>query len=92
MKVIKIGARWCSGCLVMKPRWVQIETELPWLHTVYLDFDDDAAEVKKLGIVADRLPVFIFYDDNGQEVNRLVGEVGKEDLISLINQIHYKNS
>jgi len=25
MKVLKFGAVWCSGCLVMRPRWRSIE-------------------------------------------------------------------
>jgi hypothetical protein len=28
MHIVKIGAAWCSGCLVMKPRWAEIEKEL----------------------------------------------------------------
>ena len=27
MKVLKFGAVWCPGCLVMKPRWKEIETD-----------------------------------------------------------------
>jgi len=33
MKVLKIGAVWCNGCLVMKPRWEELEKENPWLET-----------------------------------------------------------
>jgi len=25
MKVLKFGAVWCPGCLVMRPRWAEIE-------------------------------------------------------------------
>lgn len=41
MKVLKIGAVWCNGCLVMRPRWQEIEKENPWLKTEYFDFDED---------------------------------------------------
>lgn len=50
MKVIKIGAVWCSEGLVMKPRWLEIEKINPWLETQYLDFDED----KKGGKVQSR--------------------------------------
>jgi hypothetical protein len=77
MKVIKIGAVWCSGCLVMKPRWLQTE---------YLDFDQDEAKIEKLKIEADRLPVFVFLDKKGQELMRLQGEIEKDKLIEIILQ------
>ena len=40
MKVLKFGAVWCLGCLIMKPRWTEIETENTWLETEYYDFDE----------------------------------------------------
>jgi thiol-disulfide isomerase/thioredoxin len=86
MKVIKIGAVWCSGCLVMKPRWEAIEKENPWLKTDYLDYDNDEEKVKKLKIKAERLPVFIFLDKRGQEFLRLSGEYSKDKLIGIINK------
>ena len=47
MKVLKFGAVWCSGCLVMKPIWQEIEKEHPWLKTEYYDFDKDKETVKR---------------------------------------------
>lgn len=84
MKVIKIGAVWCSGCLVMKPRWQEIEKEHPWLKTEYLDFDQDEVKIEKLKIEADRLPVFLFLDKKGEEFLRLEGEIEKDKLIKII--------
>lgn len=84
MKIIKIGAKWCSGCLVMKPRWKEIETEYPWLRTEYYDFDDDADKIKKYNVATEVLPCFIFMDTAGNEITRLHGEVPKEGLIDTI--------
>lgn len=39
MKVLKFGAVWCSGCLVMRPRWEKIEKEHAWLETECFDCD-----------------------------------------------------
>lgn len=86
MKVIKIGAIWCNGCLVMKPRWLEIENENPWLKTEYLDFDADKEKVSKYDVTSGILPVFIFLDKNGNELFRLNGEIQKEKLQNLINE------
>lgn len=86
MKVIKIGAVWCAGCLVMKPRWQEIEKEHPWLQTEYLDFDQDEVKIEKLKIKAERLPVVIFQNQKGQEFLRLEGEIDKNKLVEIINK------
>lgn len=83
MKVLKFGAVWCSGCLVMKPRWQEIEKLNPWLESVYYDFDKDKEAVAKYNI-NDVLPVFIFLDNSKQEFLRLAGEVSKKDLLKIL--------
>ena len=85
MKVIKIGAVWCSGCLVMKPRWEKIEHDNSWLETEYLDFDDDPEKVKKYK-VGKTLPVFVFLGKDGSELDRKVGEITEEEILELINK------
>ncbi|MFZ2664264.1 MAG: thioredoxin family protein [Patescibacteria group bacterium] len=85
MKVLKFGAVWCSGCLVMRPLWEEIEKEMPELVTEYFDFDKDKEMISKYNI--DRtLPVFIFIDKDGNELLRLTGEVEKEKLIGIIRE------
>lgn len=88
MKVLKFGAIWCSGCLVMKPRWREVEAENPWLETRYFEYDDSPEEVKKWA-VGNNLPVFIFLDKNGNELARLTGEASKQELLVLIQK--YQN-
>lgn len=85
MKVLKFGAVWCAGCLVMRPRWQEIEKELSWLETQYFDFDQDKEAVEKYKI-DQNLPVFIFLDKNSQEIMRLGGEPSKEELLKLIEE------
>jgi thioredoxin-related protein len=85
MKVLKFGAAWCSGCLVMKPRWKEIEAENPWLKTEYYEFDDSKEMVEKYKI-DQNLPVFVFLDKEGNEFLRLNGEIEKEKLLEVINQ------
>ncbi|MGI6373968.1 MAG: TlpA family protein disulfide reductase [Patescibacteria group bacterium] len=85
MKIIKFGAEWCPGCLVMKPRWEELETELAWLETEYYDFDKDKEEVNEYQINS-VLPVAIFLDKEGKELLRLNGEQSKKKLIETINE------
>jgi len=85
MKVLKFGAVWCAGCLVMKPRWQEIEKENPWLKTEYYDYDTDKEAVNKYSINK-VLPAFVFLDNDGKEFLRLSGEVAKAKLMEIINK------
>lgn len=85
MKILKFGAVWCSGCLVMKPRWKKIEDENKWLETEYYDYDQDKKMVEKYK-VDEKLPTFVFLDKKGEEVLRLRGEVERERLVEIIEE------
>lgn len=73
MKIIKIGAIWCPGCLVMKKIWKNIMNDYNDLDIVSLDYDMDFLEVNKYN-PGKVLPVVIFLDDEGRELERLIGE------------------
>ncbi len=85
MKVLKFGAVWCSGCLVMKPRWKKIEEMNPWLKNEYYDFDMDKEAVERYGI-DDILPTFVFVNKEGEEFMRIKGEIEEERLLEIINK------
>lgn len=85
MKILKFGAVWCSGCIIMKPRWQEIEKIYPWLETEYYDFDQDKAMVEQYRI-DDRLPVFVVLNREGGEIARKHGEVDKEELLRIIDE------
>lgn len=84
MKIIKIGAIWCPGCLVMKKVWNNILKSYE-LDIVELDYDMDNEEVSKYN-VGNVLPVVIFMDKNGYELERIVGEQKEERLTQLIDK------
>lgn len=84
MKIIKIGAIWCPGCLVMKKVWNNILKDYN-LDIVELDYDMDSEEVGKYD-VGKILPVVIFVDNNGNELERLVGEQKESKLIEVIER------
>jgi thiol-disulfide isomerase/thioredoxin len=85
MKVLKVGAVWCPGCVVMRPIWQEIEKENPWLKTQYYDYDKDKEAVEKWKINKN-LPTFVFLDKEGKEFLRLHGEVSKKELLKIINE------
>lgn len=82
MKIIKIGAIWCPGCLIMRPRWKKIEEEFN-IETNDYDYDIDEDIVKKFN-VGKKLPVVIILDENDDEVERVVGEISSNKLRDLI--------
>ena len=84
MKILKFGEVGCPGCVVMKPRWKEIETENPWLETEYYDFGQDKEIAQKYNLTA--LPTFVFLDKDGDEFLRLSGEIKKDKLVEIINQ------
>ena len=65
MKVLKFGAVWCAGCLVMKPRWKELETENSWLETEYYDFDiDDLTIHEQYLVLTSKVSPYIALLDN----------------------------
>ena len=84
MKIIKIGAIWCPGCLVMKKVWKNIEKENE-LNIKELDYDIDKEEVEKYNI-GNILPVIIFLNDKEHELERLIGEQKEEKILEIINK------
>ena len=73
MKIIKIGAIWCPGCLIMKKVWKNITNDYSNLDVMELDYDIDNEVVSKYN-PGHVLPVVIFLDKNGNELERLIGE------------------
>ena len=84
MKIIKVGAIWCPGCLVMKKVWNNILEKYD-LDILELDYDMDNDEVSKYN-VGSVLPVVIFLSNNGEELERLIGEQKESKLIQLIDK------
>jgi len=88
MKVLKFGAVWCPGCLVMRPRWEKIEKINEWLKTEYFDIDEFPEMIEKYELK--EYPTFIFLDKNEQEIDRVQGEISEEEIVDLINKYREK--
>lgn len=79
MKLIKIGAIWCSGCLIMNNVISKTRKSYSFDFEEYdLDMDE---EISKSYHPGDVLPVFIVLD-NGVEKERFVGEYSYDDFVS----------
>ncbi|HOZ54139.1 MAG TPA: thioredoxin family protein [Bacilli bacterium] len=79
MKIIKFGAIWCPGCLVMRNTWLNIRGKYKDIEIVDYDYDNDKDRLIEYSIEK-KLPVIIFIDKDNNEVKRLVGEQSEKDL------------
>lgn len=84
MKVIKIGASWCSGCVIMRKRWDEIN-KLRKFESEYYDYDIYEDMLKEKYHIGDKLPIFIFVNKNNEEVKRLVGEPSIEEILMVLD-------
>ena len=84
MKVLKFGAVWCKDCLVMKPRWQEIEAEMPELATEYYDAAATPEMLEKWQL--SQTPLFVFVAQPGHEIIRLQGIQGKDELLARIKE------
>ena len=85
MKIIKINAMWCPGCLISKSIWNDIETEFPNNEYISLDYDMDEEEVNKYN-VGDILPVVILIKDD-KEIKRIIGEKTKKEILEELSEV-----
>ena len=86
MRVVKINAIWCSGCLVMNKVWNHILKQYD-IETVSLDYDMDEELVLSYH-PGDILPVFIFFDRDN-EIGRISGEVKEKELLDFMKGIGF---
>ena len=88
MKLIKIGAIWCSGCLVMNKVWNKLIKEYNFSYETY-DIDMDEDEVEKYN-VGEKLPVFIVMA-NDKEIKRFIGEYSYSDMVNNLREVGLLN-
>lgn len=82
IQILKFSATWCGPCKALAK---QLEgVDLPIIH---YDVDSDEAEpfIEKYNIR--NVPVLVFTDDSGNELNRIVGFVNKQKVIDTYNEL-----
>ena len=76
MKIIRINAVWCPGCIIMKKTWEKLGP----INTNFtdLDYDINEEECKKYDI-GNKLPVTIVFKEE-KEIGRIIGEKNEKEL------------
>lgn len=80
MKTIMISSLGCVSCIIMNKIINEIKEEKQ-IDLEELDFDFDDVSKYNPGKI---MPVFIFFDQKGIEIKRLVGEHKKEEILDYI--------
>jgi Thioredoxin. len=81
VKIIKIGAVWCSSCLIMKSRFNDLIKNMN-IEIEELDYDDASEIMDKYGISTDILPIYIREDNS----NYIIGEKTKKEILEFIEE------
>lgn len=79
MNITVITALWCPSCLLMRTRIETFRKNHPSITFSSLDYDFDEEKVLPLN-VGRKLPVFIVYNQEGEELKRFKGERTLEEL------------
>lgn len=79
VKIEKYGASWCMPCKVLDKTLEQVSGIEIVKHDV--DEEPELTEEKKIRNV----PVLIFYNENNEEVDRIVGAVPLGTILKKIN-------
>lgn len=81
MKIIKISALWCPGCLMINNSINKIKKEYN-IEVIEYDYDFDDIKEYNVGNV---LPELIFIKDN-EEVFRLKGERSYKEIKEIVEK------
>ncbi len=84
MKLLKIGAIWCSGCLIMNSVISKVRKQYDFDYSE-LDLDMNEEEVLPYN-PGDVLPVFIVFDGE-REVSRFVGEYTYDEFVLKLKDV-----
>jgi thioredoxin len=87
--LIDFYAEWCGPCIAMKPVFAEVENELEGkILFKKIDVDKNPEEAQKFNVMS--IPTFIIVDEEGKEVDKKMGAMPKEQLLSWINS-HINN-
>lgn len=81
MKIIRIGAVWCSSCLIMKSRMQELtkNRDIEWTT---IDYEDSSELLKKYSIKDEILPIYIREDNH----TVLIGEKNKKEIEEFLKE------
>lgn len=83
--VIECWAPWCSGCRIVGKMIEEFSKEFPDVKFGKLNTDENEELAQRLGVLS--LPTILIYKD-GEEINRFIGTVNKDDLRVELLELH----
>ena len=81
--LIDFYATWCVPCQMLSPVLEEVATENSDIKLVKIDVDQNEELAYKYGISA--MPTIIVME-NGEEINRSIGVISKEDILKLLKK------
>ncbi len=87
--LIDLGADECVPCKLMKPILADLSKEYAGrMDVVFIDVWENRDQATRFGVRM--IPTQIFYDENGKELYRRVGFIGKEDILTTWQELGYR--
>ncbi|MDB4396123.1 thioredoxin family protein [bacterium] len=80
MKILKFEATWCGPCKQMDKVIETIDFDV---EIDKIDIDDNREALEKYSVRS--VPTLIRVDDEGVELDRLIGSQGAEDIKAFVN-------
>lgn len=80
MKILKFEAEWCGPCKQMDKVIETIDFDV---EIDKIDIDDNREALEKYSVRS--VPTLIRVDDEGVELDRLIGSQGAEDIKAFVN-------
>ncbi len=81
--LIDFYATWCGPCQMLSPVLEEVAVENSDIKLVKIDVDQNEELAYKYGISA--MPTIIVME-NGEEINRSIGVISKEDILKLLKK------
>lgn len=82
--VVDFWASWCGPCKMLAPIIDELEAEMPDVVFAKVNVDEEVQPALENNITS--IPTLLFIKD-GEIVNKSVGLVSKDELISIINEV-----
>ncbi len=79
--LIDFWASWCGPCRMVSPLVDELADEHKEYKFCKVNVDDEEPLAIKVGIMS--IPTLIVFKD-GQQVNKSIGAIGKEDILNLL--------
>lgn len=81
-RIEKYGAEWCGPCKVLAKTLKTLEQEYPDIEFIAFDADEDEEKFEEMKIT--NVPQLFFFNENGEEVDHLLGAQSASKIKDII--------